>query len=474
MEIDLFVDPTRPRQTSATLFDQIRDAITTARLAPGDRLPTSRDLAAELGVARSTIATVYAHLIGEGFVEARTGDGTYVAHHPASTPPRRRAAPTALTPRRAVAPPPQPAVISDVRIDLRTGRPDPQLFPLVDWRRCVTTALQSPPPGYGDPAGLPALRRALAAWIRRSRGVVAEPEQVLVTAGAQQSFDLLSRVLLAPGDTIAIEEPGYAPARRVFEHNGLRVAPVPVDSDGIVVEAIPSSARAVYVTPSHQLPTGVTMTAARRRALLALAHQRSLAIIEDDYDTEYRHVDRPLEPLQLLDTAGRVLYVGTFSKTLSPSLRLGFAIVPEPLLDALTHTRALLDTQPPHLTQAALATFITGGHLDRHLRRTRRIYRPRHDLVREHIAAFHTDGLIPPPPRSNAGLHQMIELHPDIDASTIASCLATNGIAIDTTTDNWTTTKPHPGLTIGFGLANIDQLTIAFEHLRTELAASTR
>lgn len=306
MEIDLFVDPTRPRQTSATLFDQIRDAITTARLAPGDRLPTSRDLAAELGVARSTIATVYAHLIGEGFVEARTGDGTYVAHHPASTPPRRRAAPTALTPRRAVAPPPQPAVISDVRIDLRTGRPDPQLFPLVDWRRCVTTALQSPPPGYGDPAGLPALRRALAAWIRRSRGVVAEPEQVLVTAGAQQSFDLLSRVLLAPGDTIAIEEPGYAPARRVFEHNGLRVAPVPVDSDGIVVEAIPSSARAVYVTPSHQLPTGVTMTAARRRALLALAHQRSLAIIEDDYDTEYRHVDRPLEPLQLLDTAGRV------------------------------------------------------------------------------------------------------------------------------------------------------------------------
>lgn len=307
MEIDLFVDPTRPRQTSATLFDQIRDAITTARLAPGDRLPTSRDLAAELGVARSTIATVYAHLIGEGFVEARTGDGTYVAHHPASTPPRRRAAPTALTPRRAVAPPPQPAVISDVRIDLRTGRPDPQLFPLVDWRRCVTTALQSPPPGYGDPAGLPALRRALAAWIRRSRGVVAEPEQVLVTAGAQQSFDLLSRVLLAPGDTIAIEEPGYAPARRVFEHNGLRVAPVPVDSDGIVVEAIPSSARAVYVTPSHQLPTGVTMTAARRRALLALAHQRSLAIIEDDYDTEYRHVDRPLEPLQLLDTAGRVL-----------------------------------------------------------------------------------------------------------------------------------------------------------------------
>lgn len=472
MSLDLFVDPSRPRQISATLFDQIRTAITTARLVPGDRLPTSRDLSAELGVARSTIATVYARLIAEGFVEARTGDGTYVAMHQRNTNTRRRIGPAALAPRRPIRRPPQPtAPITDVRIDLRTGRPDPQLFPLVDWRRCVTTALQAPPPGYGDRAGLPALRRALAAWVGRSRGVVAEPDQIIVTAGAQQAFDLLARVLLAPGDTIAIEEPGYAPARRVFEHNGIRVAPVPVDDDGIMVDAIPSSASAVYVTPSHQLPTGVTMTAARRRALLALADQRGLAIIEDDYDTEYRHVDRPLEPLQLLDTTGRVIYIGSFSKTLSPSLRLGFAVVPEALIDALVHTRALLDTQPPHLGQAALATFITGGHLDRHLRRTRRIYRPRHDLVREHVTAFHADGLIPPPPRSHAGLHQMVELHPDADPWAVACRLAANGIAIDTTTDNWTTIA-RPGLTIGFGLVDTVQLPIALAQLRSELLAS--
>jgi GntR family transcriptional regulator/MocR family aminotransferase len=257
----------------------------------------------------------------------------------------------------------------------------------------------------------------------------------------------------------------------VFEHYGLRVAPVPVDDCGIVVDAIPPTAGAVYVTPSHQLPTGVTMSAARRRALLALARQRRLAIIEDDYDTEYRHVDRPLEPIQLLDTAGRVIYVGTFSKTLSPSLRLGFAIVPEALVDALASTRSLLDIQPPHLTQAALATFITGGHLDRHLRRTRRVYGPRHDLVRAHVTALHADGLIPPPPLSIAGLHQMIELHPDTDASTLACRLAAGGIAIDTTADNWTTVH-RPGVTIGFGLADTDQLTVALEQLRSELRSS--
>lgn len=457
------------------LFEQIRDAVMSARLAPGDRLPTSRALAAELGVARSTVATVYARLIGEGFVDARVGDGTFVAHHPAATGGTRRrgTAATALAARRLVPPTPRSEPVADVRIDLRTGRADPRLFPLVDWRRCVTGALHTPPPGYGNPVGLPALRSALSTWVRRSRGVVAQPEQVLVTAGAQQAFDLFARVLLAPGDTIAVEDPGYGPARRVFEHNGLRVVPVPVDSDGIAVDEIPSAARAVYVTPSHQLPTGVTMTAARRRALLALAERRNLAIIEDDYDTEYRHVDRPLEPIQMLDTTGRVLYVGTFSKTLAPSLRLGFAIVPEPLLDALTHARALVDTQPPHLTQAALATFISGGHLDRHLRRTRRVYGPRHDLVREHVAGFHADGLIPPPPQSNAGLHQMIHLHRGTAASAVAGRLAEHGIAIDTTSDNWIAPH-HDGLIIGFGLADLDQLAIALPLLRAELDAAMR
>jgi GntR family transcriptional regulator/MocR family aminotransferase len=464
MMLDLFVDPAHSRRTSASLFEQIRDAIASGRLQPGDRLPTSRDLARELGVARSTITTVYGRLTGEGFLQTRTGDGTFVAllTHTAR---RRHVATTALTPRRRAPTPAAAVPVADLAIDLRSGRPDPQLFPLVDWRRCVITALQSPPPGYGDPAGLPALRRVLAAWITRSRGVVTTAEQVVIISGAQQAFDLFARLLLAPGDTVAIEEPGYPLARRAFQHHGMRVAPVPVDRDGIVVDHLPASARAVYVTPSHQSPTGVTMSAARRRALLEFAVDRDAAIIEDDYDTEYRHVDRPLEPIQRLDTTGRVLYVATFSKTLSPSLRLGFTVVPEPLVDPLCDTRALTDTQPPHLTQAALATFIAEGHLDRHLRRTRRIYRARHDIVATHITQLHVEGLIAPPHQANAGLHRMISLHDGQDATAVAARLAARGIAVDTSAD-WWSTNPQPGLVIGFGLADTGQLTTAFDHIR--------
>ena len=465
MWIDLFVDASRPRRTSASLFEQIRDAIASGRLGPGDRLPTTRELAVELGVARSTVAAVYGRLVGEGLLSARTGDGTYVSAAAAASP-RRRAATAALVPRGRLAPLPAPSRAAP--IDLRTGRPDPLLFPLTEWRRCVATALRLPPPGYGDHAGLPRLRSAVAAWVSRSRGVHAAPEQVLITAGAQQAFDLFARVLLAPGDTVAVEDPGYPVARRGFEAHGLCVVPVPVDADGIVVDAIPSSARAVYVTPSHQSPTGVTMSAARRRDLLAFAGAADAAIIEDDYDTEFRWVDRPLEPIQRLDGAGRVLYVGTFSKTLSPSLRLGFAVVPEPLVAPLAAMRALVDTQPPHLTQAALAELISTGLLDRHLRRARRAVRPRHEFVAQRIAELHADGLIAEPLRSNAGLHTMIELAPGSDAAAISARMATRGIAIEPT-DDWCAATHRPGLLVGFGLATVAQLSTAFVVLRDHL-----
>jgi GntR family transcriptional regulator / MocR family aminotransferase len=468
--IDLFVDPAQSRRTSATLFEQIRDAITSGRLQPGDRLPTSRDLAREQGVARSTIVLVYSRLTAEGFLETRIGDGTFVALHAEPTDRQRRPTSTALAPRRRAPTPARPLPVTALAIDLRSGRPDPKLFPLVDWRRCVVNALQSPPPGYGDPAGLPVLRRVLAAWITRSRGVVTTAEQVVVTSGAQQAFDLFARVLFTPGDTVSIEEPGYPLIRRAFQHHELRVVPVPIDRDGIAVDQLPANTRAVYVTPSHQSPTGVTMSAARRRALLEFADNHDAAIIEDDYDTEYRHVDRPLEPIQRLDTTGRVLYVATFSKTLSPSLRLGFTIVPESLVEPLSDSRALTDTQPPHLTQAALAAFIAEGHLDRHLRRTRRVYRARHDVVVAHITQLHADGLIPAPYCSNAGLHSMISLHESCDANAITTRLAARGIAVDTSAQ-WWSMNPRPGLVIGFGLADVDQLATAFHNIRGAILA---
>jgi GntR family transcriptional regulator / MocR family aminotransferase len=471
MPIDLFIDPTQPRRTSALLFEQLRTAIDDGRLQPGDRLPTSRELAHELGVARSTVTSVYGQLVGEGLLDARTGDGTFVADFEPNSRKPQRAKPTTL--------PPRPATVAglgrppEARIDLLTGRPDPRLFPLAAWRRCVIDALQSPPPGYGDRAGLPALRTALAVWIRRSRGVDATSGQVLVIGGAQHGFDLIARALLAPGETIAIENPGYALARQAFQHHGLKIAPIPVDCDGIMVERIPLNARAVYVTPSHQSPTGVTMSAARRRTLLAFADARDAIIIEDDYDTEFRHVDRPLEPIYRLDTNSRVVYVGTFSKTLTPSLRLGFLVAPEVIVDALADTRALIDTQPPHLTQAALAAFITTGEMDRHLRRSRREYTARHALVAERIARLHANRLAGPLARSNAGLHTMITLLDDSDANDIAERLAKRGIAIHTTGE-WWATPSKLDLIVGFGAANTEQLNEAFDHLETELHRQRR
>ena len=329
-----------PRRRAAAVYEQLRDAITSGRLVVGDRLPTSRDLAADIGLSRTTIATVYARLGAEGYTAGRTGDGTFVAarQHQGSRP--------GAGPRRAALAVPQPW-----RADLRTGRPDPRLFPVVAWRRSALSALQAPPPGYGDPAGLPSLRVALAAWVGRSRGVIAVPEHIVVTAGAQGAFDLLARTILAPAATIAVENPGYPPAWRAFGKAGARLVPVPVDSEGLVVEHIPTRARAVYTTPSHQAPTGAIMSTPRRRRLLDVARRHDFLVIEDDYDTEYRYVDRPIEPLQRLDPE-RVVYVGSFSKTISPSLRLGFIVCPPDLADALLATRADVDTQPPHLTQA--------------------------------------------------------------------------------------------------------------------------
>ncbi len=472
--MDLFVDPAHPRRTSAALLDQIRSAVADGRLVCGDRLPTSRALATDLGVARSTVTMVYDRLVAEGILDARVGDGTYVAElwtRPEAGRPVRRPPANGR---------PLPAVADDVAgdaeqtIDLRTGRPDPRLFPLGAWRRAVLDAAAVRPPGYGDAAGLPELRAAIAARIRRVRGLVVTADQVLITAGAQQGFDLCARVFVAAGDTVSIEDPGYEPARRAFEARGARIDAVPVDAEGIVADRIDRASRLVYVTPSHQSPTGVTMSARRRRSLLDRAYADDLVVLEDDYDTEYRYVERPLEPLHRLDPDGRVIYLGTFSKTLSPSLRIGFLIAPRLLVDELTRARAAVDVQPPHLTQAAVASLILNGELDRHIRRTGAAYRARHELVRARIEALHRDGLVPAPWPSHAGLHSMIELHADADATAIRNRLAEARIILDTTDHTWVALPRRPGLIVGYGLADLPAITRAFDVIRRTIAPAGR
>ncbi len=467
--MDVFIDPERPRETTATLFAQIRDAVAERRLRPGDRLPTSRWLADDLGVARSTVTTVYGRLVAEGILEARVGDGTFVADHAAADRDRSVPRAGAAKVRRPAASAPVVVRPDRIRVDLRSGRPDPSLFPLRDWRRAVREASELAPPGYGDPAGLPVLRAVLASWVGRSRGLSAEPSEILVTSGAQQAFDLCAQVLVSAGGLVAFEEPGYEPARRAFEHRGARIQPVPVDDEGIVVDAIDPSAELVFVTPSHQSPTGVTMSAARRRALIESAYANDLVVVEDDYDTEYRYVDRPLEPLHRRDPAGRVVYLGSFSKTLSPSLRIGFVAAPQPVVEALTTARAIVDVQPPHLVQAALTNLIVSGGFERHLRRTRPIYARRHQRVHDWLRAMHDAGFAMPVPPTNAGLHAMLRLDATCDHHSAASAAAERGLLIYTGDGYWAG-QPEPALVIGFGLAGEAELDEAFEILADVLA----
>lgn len=473
--MDLFLDTDTERGTTEALFTQLRDGIVAGRFQPGDRLPASRELAGRLGISRHTVTTVYGRLVAEGFLEGRAGGGTYVGEVTRSKSRARR--PAAISPRRLVELEQAPAVgwrgEQPPTFDLRPATPDPRLFPLVAWRRCVTSALQVAPPGYGDPAGLPELRRALARWVGRSRSVVADPEQVIITAGTQQAIDLVVRLLVAPGDVVAVEDPGYAPVRRLCAFVGAKVVPVPVDAHGIVVEAIPHRARLVYTTPSHQSPTGATMSLDRRRALLEFAERHGVAIIEDDYDSEYRYDERPLEPLHALDRSGRVIYLGTFSKTLSPSLRLGFAVLPGGLAEASVDLRELLDWQPSVLNQQALARFIVDGDLDRHLRRARKVYRPRHQLVTSFVAGQAARGRLIEIAENHAGLHVTVHLPNDVDENAVREGGLERGLALGDYRSYWGDPARAPaGLVIGYGCIDTERIPAALDALDAALTSA--
>jgi GntR family transcriptional regulator/MocR family aminotransferase len=310
-------------------------------------------------------------------------------------------------------------------------------------------ALDQLPGHYGEPAGIPELRAGLANWLSRSRGVTATAEEVVVTSGAGHAIDLIARVLLDPGAVVAVEEPGYPQVVELLRAQGLRVVGVPVDEQGIVVEAIPSRARLVYVTPSHQYPLGVVMTRRRRLELLDWADSAGAAIIEDDYDSEFRHTARPLEPLQRLDRDGRVIYVGTFSKTLSPALRLGFLVAPKNLIPSICAVRHVIDWCPPLATQVALAAFISDGHLDRHLRRSRAAYRERHRVLWDTLGELLPVGyrLLP----AEAGLHVTI-VRPELPPDPLAwSLLESRGFLIGSLRLTYRFTEPTPGFLVGFG-----------------------
>ncbi|MDN3351388.1 PLP-dependent aminotransferase family protein [Actinomadura sp. DC4] len=430
------------RDLTGQIYRQLRAAILDGRLRVGDALPPTRELARRLGVARNTVAVAYDRLASEGFVTSRVGAGTFVhATGPAS---RRAPASSPLRPRAvwdSLAPWPD---WLDARpaYDFRVGLPDPRLFPYETWRR-----LTDREPGPADPAGHARLRAAIARHIGVSRGVRAGADDVIVTNGIQQALDLVGRALLEPGDRVAVERPGYPPARMLFRSLGLRVVGVPVDAEGLRVDALPPDVRAVYVTPSHQFPLGMTMSLARRTALLEWAGRRNAAVIEDDYDSEFRYGGRPVEPLQNLDHSGLVLYTGSFTKVLAPRVRIGYLVAPASLRAALTTARFVTDWHSPAPAQAALARFIDDGDLARHVRRMRQEYEERHGLL---LAALGRDfaGLLEPVP-SAAGLH--VSAFTATDPGRAAERARAAGAQVHTLAEVSGDPDTRPGLALGYG-----------------------
>jgi len=366
------------------LYDGYRDAILDGRLQPGQRLPSTRSLARDLAVSRIPVVTAFEQLAAEGYVEGRVGAGSFVS---SALPQLSQAAPARVPsgrrrlPREPLATAPEPWL--ERWGAFRVGQPALDQFPAELWARLIARRARMLPRQqmtYGDAMGFRPLREALADHLRTVRSVRCTADQIMIVSGSQQALALAARVLVAPGDAAWVEEPGFSGARDAFALAGARVVPVPVDDDGLDVAAgieRHASPRAVYVTPSHQYPLGVVMSAARRLRLLDWARRRGTWLVEDDYDSEYRYDNQPIASLHGLDPDRRVIYTGTFSKVLFPAVRIGYVVVPDDLIARFRRVREALDNFPPPLYQAVLYDFIHDGHFARHLRRMRAVYAER-------------------------------------------------------------------------------------------------
>jgi GntR family transcriptional regulator / MocR family aminotransferase len=431
----------------AQLEDQLRDAVRGGRLGPGAALPSSRALARELGVSRGVVVEAYSQLAAEGYLVARQGAPTRVSE--AASP-----GPGAAPPAAGERPP---------RFDFRTGRPDVSLFPRTAWLASLRRALRDAPDArfdYGDPRGAPELRGALARYLGRVRGVACDPERVIVTSGMAQGMALFARALAAGGARrIAMEDPSSAPGRAQLASNGLEIVPIPVDEEGLQVERLPKAGPAadergpridpvdtVMVTPAHQFPLGVVLAPERRAALLDWAAQSGAVVLEDDYDAEYRYDRQPVGAVQGL-APDLVAYAGSASKTLAPGLRLGWLVVPERLLDAVTAAKESDDLGTPVVEQLALADFLERGRLDRHLRRTRSVYRGRRDAL---VAALAR--LLPqcPPAGVAAGLHLVVRLPDGTDEHAVLDAARSRGLGLSGISEHRIEPGP-PALLLGYG-----------------------
>jgi GntR family transcriptional regulator/MocR family aminotransferase len=488
MDLLIHLDDASTRPLRDQIYDWLRLEILEGRLAEGTRLPSSRALAGGMGISRFTVTDAYKRLFTEGYVTGQHGSGTYVAkiapapeagvpEDAAQTEPSHRAWSTwsnrlaALPVARDPAPP--------AEIDLRHAVPELELFPHTIWRRLLlreSKQVSLETRFYGPAAGMPRLREALAAYLRRSRSIPCIAEQVIITAGTHEGVDLLTRSWLDENDCVAMEEPGYPRTRRSFAVAGADLRAIPVDSEGLVVDRLPDlapTAKLIYVTPSHQYPTGVVLSLSRRLALLDWAHRQGALIVEDDYDSEFRYGARPIPALAGLDAtragSGSVVYVGTFSKVLYPSLRIGYLVVPLDMVPRITAAKEATNRQAPYLEQATLAAFIDGGHFERHLNAMRRLYTERRATISRLLDDELSDLLIRDRTSRAAGLHIGFALDVDDSAEAIAERALAVGVKIDTATSCYTTPPERPAFLLGYASLSEETMREGLRRLRSVL-----
>ncbi|MEU1911944.1 PLP-dependent aminotransferase family protein [Streptomyces massasporeus] len=433
--IDLLVDPTGPGLRRG-LTDALREAVRSGRLAPGTRLPSSRALAADLGIARNTVADAYADLVAEGWLTARQGSGTRVAE--------RRVVPPSGTS-------PHPRALSRPAYDLRPGSPDLASFPRAEWLKAARRALTAAPYqalDYGDPRGRPELRAALAGYLSRARGVRADPERIVVCAGFAHGLELLGTVLRARGArTVAVESYGLDVHGRILAACGLRTTPLPFDRLGTDPGGL-AAAEAVLLTPAHQFPMGVPLHRDRRTAVVDWARRTGGLVLEDDYDGEFRYDRQPVGALQGLDP-DRVVYLGTASKSLAPGLRLAWMVLPPGLAEEAAAAKGGVDTCGV-LDQLTLAEFLTSGAYDRHVRAIRLRYRRRRDALVAAVAARAPEARVT---GIAAGLHVLLRLPPGTEQSVVQAAhwrgLALHGLARYSNPD--ASAEPVDALVVGYG-----------------------
>lgn len=487
-EIELDLPAPGSRQSGRALYRQLKAAIVEGKLKPGTKLPASRKSEEFFGMSRNTVAEVYDRLLNDGYVTARQGSGTYVAERtaPTESPPSSasdyRLNAFWLRPDVTAAmgfwrdgqtePPMAPAA------DFRPALIDPRLFPFDVFRRVSAKqlrGLEKKPAAYKSPQGNQGnfhLREAITGHIALTRAVVCRPEDVVVTAGAQQAFDLLARVLVTPNETVvAVEDPGYPPMRVAFAAAGAKLVPIEIDGEGLMVDKLPSDAKVICVCPSHQFPLGVTMSKRRRIALVEFARRRGAVIVEDDYDGEFRYDGNPLQSLRAADPADVVFYVGTFSKCMLPSLRLGFIVAPDWARKTLVAAKNCLDWHCSTPLQTGVAAFIAEGHLTHHLRKMRKIYRQRRQ---ELVARLRRDfapmlDLIP----SFYGMHVAALARLPLDLDGVAAVLARQNVKIHTLGRYHMDAPGRQGLVFGYGAVDPAEIDRGLSCLHKALRGRT-